>query len=117
MGWFPKQGVKESVAHHRQGAARWCSKGAQVKALQSLLADLGLYHQDPDGVFGYLTEDAVQALQRRFGLRVDGIAGPMVHRLLHHPILPRAWIFTGSWVPCRNQSPGCIPWILARRRP
>ena len=85
MGWFPKQGARSRWPITAK-VLRVGSKGARVKALQSLLADLGLYHQDPDGVFGYLTEDAVQALQRRFGLRVDWIAGPMVHRLLHHPI-------------------------------
>lgn len=59
--------------------------GAEVKRLQSLLASMGFYASEPDGVFGYLTQDAVERLQAEFGLRIDGIAGSMVNRVLQHP--------------------------------
>jgi len=57
-------------------------RGPRVVELQRALARLGLYPASPDGVFGYLTQDAVERLQKEFGLRVDGVAGPMVARLL-----------------------------------
>jgi hypothetical protein len=55
---------------------------ARVAALQSALKELHLYNGFVDGVRGPLTRHGVRALQRRRGLRVDGIAGPETRRAL-----------------------------------
>ncbi|NLY30363.1 MAG: hypothetical protein GX047_07000 [Firmicutes bacterium] len=57
-------------------------KGLPVIWLQERLKSLA-YEVEVDGVYGYLTEDCVCSLQREYGLRVDGIAGPQVLELLH----------------------------------
>ena len=52
------------------------TKAEQVKKLQEVLADLG-YHPGPiDGHFGSLTEDAVEAFQKKSKLYTDGVVGP-----------------------------------------
>lgn len=60
-------------------------KGDAVRWLQSRLQDLGYDVGPIDGDYGFLTEDAVQSLQRQYGLKVDGIAGPRVRALLQDP--------------------------------
>lgn len=56
--------------------------GADVAALQAALQSKGLYRVAVDGVQGPLTTRGVRSLQRRHGLRVDGIAGPETRRAL-----------------------------------
>ena len=52
------------------------TKAELVKKLQEVLADLG-YHPGPvDGHFGSLTEDAVEAFQKKSKLYIDGTVGP-----------------------------------------
>lgn len=51
------------------------SKGAEVRALQTKLRELG-YMRTIDGDFGKGTENALKAFQTRNRLRADGIAGP-----------------------------------------
>tara|TARA_R110002020_G_scaffold88000_1_gene216469 strand:- start:2298 stop:3239 length:942 start_codon:yes stop_codon:yes gene_type:complete len=52
------------------------TKGELVKKLQEALADLG-YHPGPiDGHFGGMTEDAIEAFQRKSKLYADGVVGP-----------------------------------------
>ena len=52
------------------------SWGTAVKALQQKLIKLGYLNEgDDDGKFGATTELAVRTLQRREGLKVDGIVG------------------------------------------
>ncbi len=48
--------------------------GEDVYNLQQLLCDTGFLFDEPDGQFGYLTEDAVKAYQRYALLEVTGIA-------------------------------------------
>jgi zinc D-Ala-D-Ala carboxypeptidase len=62
--------------------------GKRVRILQVRVA--GWYprsaarvHFALDGVYGTQTVEAVQALQRHYGLRVDGIAGPRTQAVLH----------------------------------
>ena len=64
-------------------------KGELVKKLQEGLAYLG-YHPGPiDGHFGSMTEDAVEALQKKAKVYVDGVVGPsttdMLNRALGSP--------------------------------
>lgn len=60
------------------GGARLLSRGlhgADVRALQSALEDLGFPVGGVDGRFGPLTEGSVEAFQASFGLAVDGVVG------------------------------------------
>ncbi|MGP4077488.1 C40 family peptidase [Halobacillus sp. K22] len=51
-------------------------QGESVEALQSELQSLGYYTYSLDGLFGPITEDAVEEFQADQGLKVDGLAGP-----------------------------------------
>lgn len=60
------------------GALKLGSKGDGVKGLQADLMRLGyVFAGGVDGSFGYGTESAVKEFQKREGLVVDGIAGPL----------------------------------------
>ncbi|MBF2065785.1 MAG: peptidoglycan-binding protein [Calothrix sp. C42_A2020_038] len=50
-------------------------RGEEVYDLQTRLQRLGYLKSTPDGNFGATTEAAVKALQQRFGIEADGIAG------------------------------------------
>lgn len=51
------------------------SKGADVKAVQSKLKELGFLFGSVDGIFGLITEQAVKHFQQYMGLKADGIIG------------------------------------------
>lgn len=53
------------------------SSGDAVRELQRLLKSAGFLTGSVDGKFGAQTEKAVKALQDKYGLAVDGIAGPV----------------------------------------
>lgn len=53
------------------------SSGADVTALQQLLAVLGYFDEVPTGYFGPITEDAVIMFQAEYGLDTDGVVGPI----------------------------------------
>ena len=61
-----------------------------VAALQVALRARGLYAGTIDGISGAGTARGVRALERRAGLRVDGVVGPQVRRALgrlgRHPL-------------------------------
>lgn len=57
------------------------ARGVEVRQLQEALVALGI-DLDPDGIFGAATEAAVIMFQQRYGLTVDGIAGPKVFAML-----------------------------------
>lgn len=50
-------------------------RGEEVYDLQTRLQRLGYLKNNPDGDFGADTETAVKALQKRFGMEPDGVAG------------------------------------------
>ena len=54
---------------------RYGSVGPQVELLQLALQREGALREDPDGIFGSRTREAVAAFQRRSGLAADGIVG------------------------------------------
>jgi peptidoglycan hydrolase-like protein with peptidoglycan-binding domain len=53
----------------------------EVKHLQTVLKEMGFYTGAIDGDFGDATEQAVKALQKAKGLKVDGIAGDQVRNV------------------------------------
>ncbi|MCA0985245.1 peptidoglycan-binding protein [Halobacillus yeomjeoni] len=57
------------------------AQGAQVKEFQNHLQSLG-YDLLVDGRFGPITEQSVQQFQKKHGLKVDGVVGPMTWRKL-----------------------------------
>jgi hypothetical protein len=64
-------------------------EGPQVLALQKSLVGLGYWLGTPDGKFGFLTTQAVYALQGAAGLGRDGVVGPATLRALQRGALPR----------------------------
>lgn len=58
------------------------STGSTVSQIQKLLKEQGFYSGDVDGVYGSRTEEAVKKYQQRYGLKVDGMAGPQTLQYL-----------------------------------
>jgi peptidoglycan hydrolase-like protein with peptidoglycan-binding domain len=65
------------------------SEGAQVKALQHRLHELGYQVQAADGQFGGETLHSVVAFQKVNRLGRDGVVGPITRKALEHPRSPR----------------------------
>ena len=65
-------------------------RGWDVAALQFLLNRRGCLSGGIDGGFGRVTAGAVRRCQRRYGLTVDGIAGPATIRALRRSARPVA---------------------------
>ncbi|WP_373528973.1 peptidoglycan-binding protein [Nostoc sp.] len=57
-------------------------RGSEVVKLQQQLKRLGYLKGQPDGDFGVTTEAAVKAVQKRYGLEADGIAGGATWEIL-----------------------------------
>ncbi|MDZ8186824.1 MAG: peptidoglycan-binding protein [Nostoc sp. ChiSLP02] len=57
-------------------------RGSEVVKLQQQLKKLGYLKGDVDGDFGPTTEEAVKALQKRYGLEADGVAGGATWEIL-----------------------------------
>ena len=53
-----------------------------VKQKQCLLAYLGYYTGQIDGIWGRLSEEAARAFQRDYGLEEDGICGQVAQKML-----------------------------------
>ena len=56
------------------------------KQIQFLLAYLGYYVGEIDGIFGQLSATATKAFQADFGIDPDGIAGPVTQKSLKHAV-------------------------------
>jgi peptidoglycan hydrolase-like protein with peptidoglycan-binding domain len=70
--------------------------GPVVLAAQQRLTRLGYWLGTPDGEYGYLTSQAVMALQKAAGLGRDGILGPRTKSALEHAVLPHPRTGSGS---------------------
>jgi N-acetylmuramoyl-L-alanine amidase len=67
-----------------------------VAALQRRLTDLGYWLGTPDGEFGFLTQQAVFALQGAAGLQRDGVVGPRTRQALADGTRPQPRSSSGS---------------------
>lgn len=67
-------------------------RGAYVLAVQQRLSELGYWLGSPDGHYGYLTSQAVLALQKAAGLGRDGVLGPATRRALRAGVRPSSRI-------------------------
>ncbi len=56
--------------------SRYGSTGTEVKNIQKVLKNLGLYNGAIDGIYGTKTKNAVLQFQKNCGITADGIAGP-----------------------------------------
>lgn len=65
------------------------SEGAQVKALQRRLHELGYQVQAADGQFGPETHHSVVAFQKVNRLGRDGVVGPITRKALERPRAPK----------------------------
>ncbi len=52
------------------------SRGTEVRKIQTLLKNYGVYNGAVDGIYGSKTAQAVKVFQRYNGLTADGVAGP-----------------------------------------
>lgn len=68
------------------GILRAGARGTAVKRLQTRLVFLGWRQILVDGVYGRITEIAVQQFQDQHGLEADGIAGPRTLAALHEAL-------------------------------
>jgi peptidoglycan hydrolase-like protein with peptidoglycan-binding domain len=62
--------------------------GPEVLALQQRLSELGYWLGQPDGSFGFLTQQAVWAFQKAAGLSRDGEVGAATRRALADGVRP-----------------------------
>jgi hypothetical protein len=65
------------------------ASGAEVKALQRRLHELGYQVQEADGQFGGETHHSVVAFQKVNRLGRDGVVGPITRRALERPREPK----------------------------
>ncbi|OUL21747.1 hypothetical protein BV378_26010 [Nostoc sp. RF31YmG] len=58
------------------------SKGEIVKGLQKLLKSFGFYNYPLNGVYNKETCNAVKKFQEAFGLKQDGVCGPLTQKMI-----------------------------------
>jgi N-acetylmuramoyl-L-alanine amidase len=80
--WAALQAARLSLGDRLLSLAGRMYTGDDVAALQERLAELGFDTGRVDGVFGHLTEAALKAFQREYGLVSDGVCGPATLRAL-----------------------------------
>ena len=85
------EGTDRSSAQLARGSGYGQPRGEpRVRALQRNLRAAGHRPGPVDGLYGPLTEAAVERLQRESGLAVDGIVGPQTRRVLNAEAPPLA---------------------------
>jgi N-acetylmuramoyl-L-alanine amidase len=83
---FPSNQQANPTTNPITSTLRRGSRGAQVTALQNRLRELALLNANPNGIFGPLTQSAVEEFQRASGMTVNGIADTVtVQRLFAQP--------------------------------
>jgi tetratricopeptide (TPR) repeat protein len=104
-----KQRIESAPAVPESTPLRLGSRGDGVKRLQAALGE------QPDGVFGGSTEDAVKAFQQKNGLRADGV--------VRQPMFAKLNLFKGQDLPLIVATPqqgaaevlsGMGAWIAGR---
>ncbi|NHN56500.1 L,D-transpeptidase family protein [Calidifontibacter sp. DB0510] len=80
------------AATHPQ--VRYGSSGGAVLELQRKLAAKGFWCGSPDGSFGGLTQQAVYAVQKAYGLTRDGVCGPNTWGAVDRLTQPKSWTQT-----------------------
>jgi peptidoglycan hydrolase-like protein with peptidoglycan-binding domain len=81
---------RTSVGPVGGGNLQFGMHGSDVVDLQYSLANAGYFNGPFTGYFGGLTESAVKALQRDYGLAVDGVVGPSTRAALAGVVRPAA---------------------------
>ncbi len=81
------------------------SSGPRVTALQQRLIALGYLSGSADGKFGGATKKAVQAFQKKSGLKADGLAGKKTLQALESDAAPAA----GSSAPAGESPANTVP--------
>lgn len=84
-----------TVSFGEFGSLRPGDRGSDVLALQQRLTELGYWLGTPDGRYGSLTGQAVQALQKTAGLPRDGVLGSRTLSALEQGVRPAAASFAG----------------------
>ncbi|HHX10353.1 MAG TPA: polysaccharide deacetylase family protein [Firmicutes bacterium] len=86
-GWVAAEATDYADLFGSGRVLRYGHTGEEVKQLQALLKQLGLYGSSVDGVFGDKTKAAVLEFQQRKGLVRDGIAGPGTKSALYDELM------------------------------
>jgi hypothetical protein len=66
--------------------------GPYVRQVQQRLTQLGYWNGGADGTYGFLTSQAVMALQKAAGIGRDGVFGPATARALANGVRPSSRI-------------------------
>ncbi|WP_402461953.1 L,D-transpeptidase family protein [Isoptericola aurantiacus] len=74
------------------------ASGAEVRAVQQRLVDLGYYLPSVDGSFGPMTQQAVWAFQKAAGLYRDAVVGPKTQDALDRGVTPQPVSSSGKVV-------------------
>lgn len=83
---FPSNQQANSTTNPITTTLRRGSRGAQVTILQNRLRELGLLNVDANGIFGPLTQSAVEEFQKTNGMTVNGVVDSgTVQRLFAQP--------------------------------
>ncbi len=61
---------------------KYGSRGEEVRTVQDKLKRWGYYKGTVDGVYGWMTREAVVSFQRKNGLTADGVVGPATAKAL-----------------------------------
>ena len=93
-------------------------KGSYVRMLQQELYDMGYLASQPDGAFGKLTKQAVEAFQKRNGLEADGIAGPQtIAKLYAADRVPHQSKVTPVPTKAPTKAPTATPTVAPTKAP